>query len=169
MINKSVSFFGAIRTCSNILKKNLDALCEEHFKVKITGIEMIVLSYCLDRKGKPIVSNTIRDLTKVSKATMSQTLTSLVNKGLLWMRCSQTDHRTKNIYLTPRGIKVTETLENFVKETRKAFEEGISQEEKEVTLRVLKKMQDNAEALVKKETEKWYEKRRNCYLYPPRR
>ena len=131
---------------------HLTASCIDNFistylsrntSLNLTAMEGMTLKFIARSNGAPLVAKQIMDFTNLSKATTSQTLNSLVDKGLIVMKEKEGDKRSKNIYLTEEGKKKISGFIDSFKEINQLLETNFSQDEKETLLILLKRLRGN--------------------------
>ncbi len=111
--------------------------------LNLTPMDCSSLRYIYYHKDEVLYAKDLMKFTNLSKATTSQTLSSLEKKGLIRMECEKEDRRRKKIILTEAGMKaINEVEEDFVQITMK-IEEGFSEQEKETLSESLKKIRMN--------------------------
>lgn len=109
----------------------------------LTAMEGMTLKYIAHFEGKPLIAKDIMEFTKLSKATTSQTLCSMENKGLIKMTEKNGDKRAKEISLTDKGReKITEFID-FFKKINEILEKDFTAEEKAQLQAMLEKIKNN--------------------------
>lgn len=130
---------------ANFLSKKVDT--------ELTAMEGITLKI-IYKKGETLTAADIMQATDLSKATTSQTLSSLERKGLLRMEKQKEDKRRKLIKLTEKGKRAVMLLEGAFQSIRKVIEADISPEEKEAFGATLEKIRNNVSGKGREEHEK---------------
>ena len=120
---------------------------EEDFGAKngddLTVVQGMVVVVLADRCKEHLGAKDLQKIFALSKATISETLSSLEEKGFITVDVSEKDKRCKNILLTPRA-------EEYVKLAHKKFckmendlAEGIDEEELKIFRKVARQMKHN--------------------------
>lgn len=108
----------------------------------LTAIEGMTLTCILEKNG-PLFAKDIMKVTKVSKATVSQTLSSLVEKKMIIMQEKEDDKRSKIIYITEKGRKTINQFQDIFADIARIIEKDITKEEKEQLSRIFEKIKNN--------------------------
>ncbi len=124
--------------------KMIDFFLQENFKNK--GIylskEQVVVLKILHRKDG-VNQNELAFLTLRDKSTLTRLLSKMESKDLIKRQRSKEDKRVSQVFLTQEGKNVYEKAEPILLEFLDILGEDITQEEKEITTKVLKKIQLN--------------------------
>lgn len=123
----------------------IDSYLQNHL-VRIHRCEGLTLSYIDKHKDKPIRGLDIANEFHLSKATVSQTLHQLVDKGLV-LFVDAKDKRSKEIRLTEDGKKALEDFDLCFLKISKLLEREFTQAEKEQFAELLYRFSANIEAL----------------------
>ncbi len=93
-------------------------------------------------------------ITNRDKASLTRLLTTMEKKNLVARIPSESDHRINRIYITAFGEKILKQAMPIVKEMIEEMQNGITEEERILTIKVLKKLMNNiqTEELVAIET-----------------
>jgi DNA-binding MarR family transcriptional regulator len=108
----------------------------------MTGIEGMTLKYLCNCE-KEVSTTELKEYTHLSKASTSQTLNSLVEKGLITMSIDPLDKRKKTIQVTEKGREVKKQFELHFAQMNALIEKDMSEEEKEILQRLLKQIRAN--------------------------
>ncbi len=108
----------------------------------ITAMEGMTLKF-IYRAGHPVCAKDIMQFTNLSKATTSQTLTSMVKKGLIAMQEKESDKRAKTIELTSKGHATIDEFCSCFEDITRICEEGFTPEERTQLTYLLEKMRNN--------------------------
>jgi DNA-binding MarR family transcriptional regulator len=142
--NKEELPIGAeMRQTSSAVKNYIDIYLRDHLKEKLTGIEGMVLGYIFHHHDQLVTSKNISFSHHAAKATVSQTLTGLKNKGYIKMEPLEDDKRNKVITLTEKGEKVHAEFDELFLSINKRIEEGLKEEDKKEMRKLMKKIRDN--------------------------
>lgn len=120
----------------------------------LSWIEVMVLNDLFAHRKEKTSARDVSARLRLSKASLSQNLALLDAKGMVGNRTSTKDRRVKWLYLTSKGeewiMKVHSSFDSLVLR----MGEGITPEEREITLRVLEKVRENCRLLSKEEKER---------------
>ena len=142
-MNEEKPLGAEIRVTSNAVKSYIDATLESKLKDRLTGIEGLTMGYLFKHEGSVVTAKDIMEKSHSSKATTSQTLHGLEEKGYIRMVPSKDDKRVKGIELTEKGEEVHKEFREIFKGVTAQVKRGITPEEEEIVRRVLKKIQAN--------------------------
>lgn len=102
-----------------------------------------VLVRLWERDGR--TQRELADATHRDAPTMSRIVDALGRRGLISRASDPDDARARLIVLTPRGREARRTLVPVVKALVARFEDGISDQDLEVTRRTLRRLAENAD------------------------
>lgn len=134
------------RQTSKVIKSYVGKLISENLnehKVKISTTEGLILHYVYNHEDRIVSSKTLIEAFGVSKATMSQTLASLVRKGLVEFDEWEEDGRVKRILLTKKAQSLEEDIDKALKASDAFFKEAFTPEELDQLHTLMKKMRDH--------------------------
>jgi DNA-binding MarR family transcriptional regulator len=114
----------------------------KHFNSEMTAMEGMTLKF-IYKAGKPVSARDIMNFTSLSKATTSQTLSSMVKKGLIVMKEKESDKRAKTIELTSKGHATIDEFCSCFEDITRICEEGFTPEERTHLTYLLEKMRNN--------------------------
>lgn len=109
---------------------------------ELTAMEGMTLK-SIYKAAQPVFAKDIMRVTRLSKATTSQTLSSLVRKGLVKMTEKEDDKRSKIITLTDKGRETILEFDESFAEITAICEKGFSEEERQQLLYLLGKIRNN--------------------------
>lgn len=109
--------------------------------IELNRMQFIVLRYISDFDG--LCQNDLAFFANRNKSTLTRMMNGLINKGFIKRTISKTDKRRKCISLTVQGREMVNKAIPHFKNLVQIMEEGISKEEKEITIKVLKQIQSN--------------------------
>ncbi len=115
----------------------------------LTWVEVLVLSTIFDHQDKMITAKDIASETKLSKASVSQTLGLLIAKNMIEVKVYRKDRRAKEIIIKEMGKSWISNFREAFDEFALSIEQGIPKEEKEITLKTLQKLRENCLLLTK--------------------
>lgn len=143
------------------LKKTAEALkqynnifineCLEENNVSFSWTEGMVLAYIANHPKEIISAKLLLTNLQLSKATMSQTLTSLVSKGLIEYDEWNGDGRVKRVILTKKAEKVCSSVLMILDRTDEYLKEIFTQEELNVLKNLLGRIREHVTEAKEKE------------------
>ena len=107
----------------------------------LTGIEGLVVSYIFHHTN--VVAGDIMEWFHLQKATVSQVLTNLEKKDIIYASIDENDKRKKIISLTQKGKEAHKEFERLYASLIPTIEKGISEEDKATFLRVCEQIRKN--------------------------
>lgn len=132
-----------IRMVANSIKKYLDKYLSESTGVDLTGVEGMTIFFIFRNRDKKLTSKDVMTSFRISKATASQTLNGLVDKGYITMKNDLEDRRSKVIELTEVGKEMQKKFDDSLKIVRKKITKGINEEEEAAFRATLNKILSN--------------------------
>ncbi|SDW75366.1 DNA-binding transcriptional regulator, MarR family [Lutibacter oricola] len=129
-IGRTGKMLGAV--IKSILKSNAINLTREQF---------IILKILEKNNGLP--QNDLAFITESDKTSLSRLISNMEKKQLISRKSIKGDKRVKNVYITPNGIKVYQNTLPIIVAAMKKFQQGISEKEIELTINIIKKIQNN--------------------------
>ena len=133
-----------IRATNNTLRNYADKVCANRLKVHLTGIEGLTMGYLASHNGKAVSPSEIMATFSLKKATVSEACGRLVNKGFCQEATDSSDKRKKKYLLTRKGEQAHKEFESLFGEITKTVESGISEDERDVLIKVCEKLRKNA-------------------------
>ncbi|MBQ7995326.1 MAG: winged helix-turn-helix transcriptional regulator [Bacilli bacterium] len=132
-----------IRMVANSIKKYLDKYLSESTGIDLTGVEGMTIFFIFRNRDKKFTSKDVMTSFRISKATASQTLNGLVDKGYITMKNDLEDRRSKVIELTEVGKEMQKKFDDSLKIVRKKITKGINEEEEAAFRATLNKILSN--------------------------
>jgi len=128
--------------------KRLYLLMGQHFNdvLRPYGVarsQWYMINYIYHSAG--LTQKDLQDVMQVKSATLTGALNALEQKGWVTRQQSETDHRIKELRLTPAGQKLWETLPDPIIAIRTQMLKGISAEEEQIAREILDKAIHNLE------------------------
>lgn len=109
----------------------------------LTPMDCTSLRFIFSHQDEVLYAKDLMKYTKLSKATTSQTLNSLMKKGLIVMVSEKDDKRKKRIVLTPKGNQAINEVDELFVEITKNVEKDFTDEEKANLSKLLEKVRKN--------------------------
>ena len=116
-----------------------EALQEEG--LDLTKEQMIVLKKLHEQDG--INQNELASLTYRDKSSLARLLSKMETKNYISRRQSKEDKRSNQVFLTDLGRTIFSRTRPIIKDLMNTMEENISNEEKTLVIKVLRKVQHN--------------------------
>ena len=133
-----------ILTLGQLLKKLLEKrslpIMEQY---GLRKVELDILSFFAIQERQGDTAKDIMLTKHISKAHISKSVDNLKKRGYIVLEEDVLDHRKIHISLTTEGTKVLEEFMKIRNECKEILFRHITQEEKEVLVQVLEKMQRN--------------------------
>lgn len=120
---------------NNLIKK-----CLEDNGISISWTEAMVLTYVFKHPDMIVSAKLLLSKFKLSKATMSQTLASLVRKGLIEYEEWEGDGRVKRIVLTKKSDEAWQVLSKVMADANSFFKSAFTDEEVQTFISLLQKL-----------------------------
>lgn len=104
---------------------------DQHLKNRLPYYDGRYLSFIKksNKNGKKVTAKDIAEHFNLSKASVSHTINSLLNKGYITLTVDENDHRFKSIELTEKAIKETNAIDNIFSSLEKEFSQLLTKEE----------------------------------------
>lgn len=119
---------------------------KSHESLGITSSQGYMLGYLTRRHLQgdfPIYAKDAESHFGVKHSSVSGVLQRLESKGFIHFEPDDTDRRCKKIVLTEKALDIHSEIENHIRKTEKRIFEGMSGEEAETFLRLLRKATEN--------------------------
>jgi len=136
--NKQIGYYLKMihNSMENIKNKNLE-------KIGLTSSQCEILLYLCLKKDIEVNQRDIEKNFNLSNPTINGILNRLEYKKFITRNISDKDSRCKNIKVTKEALELYSKMENVAKQMEYILTKDITEEEKEVVFRVIKKMYDN--------------------------
>lgn len=131
-----------IHITASFIDSYIDQNITECRGCELTFIEGRTLGFVNQNGGKMLTSELLSYF-HVSKASMSQTLTSLLNKKMITMDVDQTDRRCKIVALTDKGKYTAIKSDEFFDDMDNKIESNLTDDELDEFYSLLKKIRQN--------------------------
>lgn len=136
-----------VRELSNVLKKRRENDGSSFGDVNLTMMQRWVLGYLAHHTDHDIYQKELEDNLNIGKSTLSEILHTMEKDGLVERVSSG---RCKKIVMTERSMQIDRIIMQQIEKTEEKLREGLSKEETDMFIRIIKKMIEN----VKEECEK---------------
>ena len=138
---RSVGF--KVRTLSVAIKRAVEA-SKARSGFECTGTHGWVIGYLYDNRDRDVFQRDIEKQFSVRRPTMTEILKLMEKNGLVVREKCENDARLKRIKLTEKALLIHERHEKHIESFEKALREGIADEEFEIWLSVMQKIEQNA-------------------------
>ncbi len=135
-----------LKQTSKTIKKYVQNKIENNFKehaVHITLSEGMIMHYVYKHSDEIVTAKTLIARFSLSKATMSQTLTSLLRKGLIHYDECKNDGRMKRIILSKKAEKLESDINQSLTESDAFFKDAFTEEEFSTFITLLDKLRQH--------------------------
>lgn len=112
-------------------------------KIGLTSSQFEILLYLCFKKDEEINQRDLEKNFKLSNPTVNGILNRLEYKGFIIREMSEKDARCKNIKVTNEAYYLYKKMKTIAKNMENDLTKGITKEEKEAFINVIKKMYDN--------------------------
>lgn len=130
-----------IRDVDKLVSKEIIGGNYHHFGLNKTQIQIIF--YLLEHDGVEVCQKDLEDETHLKKASITGTLDSLEEKGIIIRTQSKIDKRKNVVELSELAIVERQKLRERIDNIEQIIQEGISEEEIRIFRDVLHKIGDN--------------------------
>lgn len=131
-----------IRTLSNLIYRKINQMVVEEEET-LTAHQDWVLRFLLDNPDSDIVQRDIEKRFSIRRSTASHMLQLMEKNGYITRVSVPQDARMKKIVITDKGREACERMRERLQRFEALFQEGISEEDMEVFLRVMGRMEEN--------------------------
>lgn len=108
-------------------------------------IQVGILRYLIENKGKDIYQKDLENIFKVRRASISGVLQTLEKRGLIEKVISEKDGRTNKIIFTEKAIKRQEEANEYLSTLQAKLTKNIPNEKLDVFYEVIEQMINNIE------------------------
>lgn len=144
-MNREMRLGFVIRTLSILIKREIDNMEERTYGETITGTNRFILLHLAHNRDRDIFQRDLEEVFSVRRSTMSSILQRMEDKGLLTRSPVTYDARLKKIELTQKGITLHRQMEDSVDRMEERLIRGLSAEESDTLLALLRKVRLNIE------------------------
>lgn len=134
-----------IKTVHNLLKRNFESSPVNKKLKNLTGMQRWIIGYLSDNEGKDIFQRDLEEEFSVRRSTATGILQLMEKNDLITRESVSYDARLKKLVLTPKAIEIQKIITEGIRRNEEMLCEGISQEDLEVFLKVIKQIRKNLE------------------------
>ena len=135
-----------LRLLHNAIKRRLQAAaplpCEG-----ATHLHGMIVSFIAGHQGQDLFQRDLENEFHIRRSTASTVLKLMEKNGLLYRESVPQDARLKRLVLTEQAYSLHEQINQRMEEIDQELAQGISQEELDLFVRVIRQMRDNMELL----------------------
>ncbi|MFG6393722.1 MAG: MarR family transcriptional regulator [Lachnospiraceae bacterium] len=142
---ENVSVDKEICCVANLIRKEFDNLGSGNMEDggRITRMNMWVIDYIYAKKDKDVFQKDIENALSITRSTTSKIIDLMVQKGLVERSTARHDARLKKLSITPKALKLRETMDrNSIKVYKKVMR-GFSEEEEQQLLGYILRIKKN--------------------------
>lgn len=132
-----------LRTADVLAKRFQDSLSEINPVERLTGVQGWVIGYLYEHRDSDIFQRDLEAVFSVRRSTMTNMLQLMEKNGFITREAVSHDARLKKIVLTPKAISTHEHVMQNIQATERKIIEGLTQEEIDVFLHIIKKIEKN--------------------------
>lgn len=140
--NRQLGF--ELKAANNMIRRKMEVIFAQQDGYELNGMQGPLLGYLYhkSRNGDVYQKDVEREF-RIRRSTATVMLQSLEQKGYLVRVASTEDARLKRILLTEKAIRHHDLIEEQIRIFNRELEAGLTEEEKEIFLRILDKMMHN--------------------------
>ena len=150
-MNGEKSVCHELRVLNHMIKRRADAAIAAELGGEITEMQGCVIGFLHHNRGRKICQKDVETQFCITRATTSKMLTLMEKNGLITRSGVRGDARLKQIRLTERAETYARQIERGLIEFEQQVIGDMTDEEQEVLLRYLRRMQRNVCALCAEE------------------
>lgn len=132
----------------SLLNRYIQAYISKHLKAYNLGYgQHSFLLVLYDNNG--ISQDTLSDILNIDKGTTAKAVKKLEDEGYVYREVDPDDKRAYRLYCTEKALNLKPVLFEVLRSYNDLLTANFTEEEKELTLKLLKKMSENAITLLK--------------------
>ncbi len=139
----SREFTESLRVFVNEMESYIQIAVKEYGLEHLAGPQGRTIVYLYHNRDKEIFVKDIEAELKIAKSVASNLVKRMERNGFIVSVPSQKDKRYKHIELTVLGLEQAPRIESLFESVRDKFFRGITKEEMEITVSVLKRIERN--------------------------
>lgn len=132
-----------IRRTANLIKRRLIAAGAEISEDALTGEQGVLLGWIMQHREQDVFQRDIEQAFKIRRSTATVLLQSMEGKEIICRTPVEYDARLKKIEVTEKGINYATQMKKSIDVMEMQLQTDITEEEKEIFLRVLAKINQN--------------------------
>ncbi len=111
--------------------------------IDLSRMQFVILKKIEQNEG--INQNELAWFVKRNKSSLTRMVDTVIRKGFIQKKTSKTDKRANCLYLTEKGRSVVNQATPHFRAMAKLIEKGLTDEEIDQTIKILKKIQQNVD------------------------
>lgn len=132
-----------IQIMSNLFKRHMEADIREKGFEGMTMTNRFIIRFLMDHKDETVFQKDLEQHLQIGKASIAGTLKIMEEKGYIIRHSVPQDARLKRIILTEKAYAFAKKMEQGRERAEEKVREGISEEELDEFIRIIRKMQAN--------------------------
>lgn len=132
-----------IRCTEHMIKRRFCQMESEDCQQPLTAGQGVILGYIVHCGKEEVFQKDIEQLFNIRRSTATVTLQKMEQAGLIQRVAVESDARMKKIVVTQQGLREESRMEKRLVAMETEISKGISEQEKEVFLAVLHKINRN--------------------------
>lgn len=132
-----------IKALDHMLRRNAEAFIRENGFDGMSMINGFIIGYLAENEGTDIFQKDIEKKFKIGKSSIAGTLKTMEEKGYIVRQSVPGDTRLKRVCLTDKARTYIKKIEQGHIQIEEKLCQGLSDEEIQTFLNIVRKMQDN--------------------------
>lgn len=139
-----------INHCARLIRRYMDTNAVKSYVDELTGTHGRALRYFYQNRDKDIFQKDFEKEFDIRRSTASNILSLMEKNGLIERKSVSRDARLKKIILTKKALELHHKVDEAFIKMEEDISEGITDEEKEVLLKIIEKINTNIERMTEK-------------------
>lgn len=132
-----------LKVLNQMIKRRADAVVSQLFDQEITDMQGRVIGFLYHNRTRPIYQKDVEAAFSITRATTSKMLTLMEKNGLITRQSVEYDGRLKELRLTEKALEFAIRVGQGLEEFEEIVTRGMTEDEKEVLLTLLQKLENN--------------------------
>lgn len=132
-----------LRVTGNKMKRRAEASIPPEIKCSVTPVQGRVIGYLYRNRDRDVFQRDVEEIFSITRATASAMLSAMERGGLIIRRGVERDARLKKLELTDSAVCYHQQIWQGIQEFEAMLTQGLSAEEKETLLHLLRKVEAN--------------------------
>ncbi|MDD3241829.1 MAG: MarR family transcriptional regulator [Bacilli bacterium] len=132
-----------LKQLGNLIKRNIDNHRLNCKREEITGMNGMIIHYLYENRDKEIFQKDIEREFSIRRSTVTGIISLMEEKNLIKRVSVEADKRLKKIVLTDKSFNFVNTIKDECIRIDKTISKGLTEEEIEVFINILRKISDN--------------------------
>lgn len=130
---------------SNIIKRHMNSNGAAYNIEEITGMQALIIKYIYYHDSQDVFQRDLEKKFNVRRSTATGILQLMEKRGLIERVSVSHDARLKKLKLTPKAVKCHLVIESEIQEFEKKMKQGLSEDEIELFIKLIRKIRNNIE------------------------